>query len=352
MDLKKTTIQKKKFSFTPSLIVKHVGNIFKAKFAPDKEMMAPISAGFYITQRCIFKCPYCDVRKEHGPNELDTVKTIEVLRKLRKSVPSITISGGEPLMRKDIVEILQAAQKLRFNPINLFSNLYLLDQKPEVLDYIDLLSTSLDMTDKKYDLITGVPGSTKRIMENITKCAKLQKIRKFSLNVNCVVGPHNINNVKEVIEFVLKNKCALSISPLVNSDGSPHSALTGELQQQYQEIIDDVIALKKSGKPVLVTLRFLKTVRDFKPFRCHPFLTPRILPNGDLLYPCEHLRTSNTSLVKAESFNAAAQTLREQSKSLCKKSCYLGCYMEPSLVVEHPFDIIKEWYYYKKSGIL
>lgn len=333
------------------LLWAHAKNTVRIKILGDRRNVAPLTCGLYVTLRCNFGCAYCGI-KDNRDLGLDTAGTKILLGKIREAIPSITFTGGEPLLRHDIVELLEEAARLNFRPINLFSNLSILDKKEKVLDYIDILSTSLGSLDpSKYDRITNVRGSTASITRNIEKYSRLQREKKFILNVNCVIGSHNLDDALDVADFAFDNGCAISVGPVVTKEGNPSSRLQNS--KKYRAVIDRIIESKKRGLLVLNSLRFLETIRDFRAFNCHPFTVPRIFSNGDVFYPCEilkHKRKAN--LMRRPSFDALFDEVRKGYGPDCRRSCFLGCYAEPSLLAENPADILKELGFYAKSRIL
>ena len=75
----------------------------------------PLSAHLDITWRCNERCVHCYLDHD-TPGEMDTHEIKDVLRQLAASGTFfLTISGGEPLFRRDCFEILEYARALRFN---------------------------------------------------------------------------------------------------------------------------------------------------------------------------------------------------------------------------------------------
>jgi MoaA/NifB/PqqE/SkfB family radical SAM enzyme len=71
----------------------------------------PYFGHFYVTQRCNLKCDYCQAWEKIDMPELglaDTKRLIDVLDKMGIAVLSLT--GGEPLMRKDLFEVIDYAK--------------------------------------------------------------------------------------------------------------------------------------------------------------------------------------------------------------------------------------------------
>jgi len=320
-----------------SLFKKYIQNVLRVNFL--KRNVTPISCALYVTRKCNFKCSYCIVRDNREYN-LSLNETKRLLGLIREEIPSITITGGEPLLRRDIVEILREAEKLRFYPISLFTNLSLIDRKLDVLNYINMLSTSLDSLNSKNDTIIGVKGATELIIRNIKKYSKLQKQKKFIMNINCVISKDNFDDVLDVARFAFANDCLLSIGIVVNN-GIPQKELINN--EKYIKVMDELIKLKKKRYPISNSLKYLKTIRDFKSFRCHPFLIPRILSNGLIGYPCNLQIQKTTNILDHESFKDVLAELENNHYFECSKSCYLGCYVMPSILIESPMVMIKEF---------
>lgn len=88
----------------------------------------PIHVQIEVTWRCNWRCVHCyqDVHDKRGPS---TEQLLEVLRQLADSgTLHIIITGGEPLMRRDLVDVLQAARALDMG-ITLYTNGHLINDK-------------------------------------------------------------------------------------------------------------------------------------------------------------------------------------------------------------------------------
>jgi len=86
-----------------------------------------------------------------------------------KSVKVLDVTGGEPLLRKDIHEVLAYARKAGFRKIILNTNGLLLDSCEDCLKYVDTLSISLDsLSPKKLQEIYHVDETAiTKILNNI-----------------------------------------------------------------------------------------------------------------------------------------------------------------------------------------
>lgn len=131
----------------------------------------PVILAYHATIRCNLSCDYCRGRLSgFHVEELGTEETKDMLKKAKKAVPSLAITGGEPLIREDIIEIAKYAKSIEYFPITLFTNGLLLDKKEEILDYVDVVITSLDSTHK---------SQTDKIVDVIKKYSKKTKRKKI-----------------------------------------------------------------------------------------------------------------------------------------------------------------------------
>ena len=72
----------------------------------------PLAVRLQLTDRCNLRCLYCDLWK-NPRDELDTTKILNLLQELKVAgTKRISLSGGEPLLREDIGDIIEFAKKL------------------------------------------------------------------------------------------------------------------------------------------------------------------------------------------------------------------------------------------------
>lgn len=121
----------------------------------------PFSAYFAVTDRCPYHCPHCSYGR-HVRGSLDTARAVEIIRQIR-SIGTITIgfTGGEPLMRKDIADLVRAAGD--DTATVMFSTGYKLnsDLAAKLCDAgLDCMTIGIESDDAaEHDRIRGVLGS-------------------------------------------------------------------------------------------------------------------------------------------------------------------------------------------------
>lgn len=133
-------------------------------------MISPTSAIIAITLNCNSRCIMCDIWKNKIPNELPS----EYYKKLPSSLLDINITGGEPFLRQDIVEIIRnmkaAAPHARFiMNTNGFMPHMVKKHMPEILkiDPNFAFRVSIDGIGKAHDAIRRIPGGYKKILESL-----------------------------------------------------------------------------------------------------------------------------------------------------------------------------------------
>ncbi|HKZ93919.1 MAG TPA: radical SAM protein [Candidatus Bathyarchaeia archaeon] len=138
--------------------------ILKRSLTPNR----PYHAQWLLTSRCNYRCRGCNVwREKRCPQEAttdDVKKGLGVLRDL--GVVEIVLSGGNPLLRDDIDEIIDYSS--RYFVTTIYDNGSIAPRKIDALRKADFVSISLDTLDeKKFDHIRGVKGAWKNAMNAI-----------------------------------------------------------------------------------------------------------------------------------------------------------------------------------------
>jgi len=159
-----------------------------------------------LTYRCPLQCPYCsnplDFAKQE--QELTTAQWIEVFKQAREmGAVQLGFSGGEPLVRKDLPELIRAARDLGFYTNLITSGIGLTEKKIDAfaeagLDHIQISFQASDET-----LNAALAGSQKAFQQKLAM-AKAVKAHGYPMVLNFVLHRHNIDQIDRIIELAIE----------------------------------------------------------------------------------------------------------------------------------------------------
>jgi MoaA/NifB/PqqE/SkfB family radical SAM enzyme len=304
------------------------------------KLFRPLITNIYITKRCNLRCRYCYPPGDE--KDMDPRLGLILLEKIRPQNPAINFTGGEPLLHPHLPTFLEKARELRFRPIILSTNAHQIDNLTNLLPMIDNLIISLDSTDEKInDTLSGVPGSTRTVMNNIETLAGLRKYHKFNISLHAVLCESNLKGMEELVAFCDLLNITLSISP-EHIEAYPSGNLINNVQ--YTSAIQRLKQLKREGKPIACSIRYLNKIEQFSEHKCFPFFSPRIEPDGTVYFPCYRIRERSYNL---KDYKSLYTLMREKGEWMerycdCSKRCFLACYMEVERYVENPLSLLTE----------
>lgn len=155
----------------------------------------PLVVSFELTGSCNARCKHCDkggILKDETP--LSPARIGEIYRELRPV--AVQLSGGEPLLRRDVVEVARAIKEPRGAPyLILVSNGALLNaDRYEALRAagVNQFSISLDFPDARHDEFRSVPGLFRRLERLVPAlCAR----GHGDVVLNCAISRLNVGDL-------------------------------------------------------------------------------------------------------------------------------------------------------------
>jgi MoaA/NifB/PqqE/SkfB family radical SAM enzyme len=136
----------------------------------------PIVVSFEVTDSCTCNCRHCD----HGgarddSRNLQPAEYRAFVEELRPCV--VQVSGGEPLMRNDLLEIVRTIKNGSSIPYTILVSSWSLMTEQRYLDLreagIDQFSVSLDFPDERHDAFRSYPGLYRHLEDLIPRVARL-----------------------------------------------------------------------------------------------------------------------------------------------------------------------------------
>jgi MoaA/NifB/PqqE/SkfB family radical SAM enzyme len=244
--------------------MKKAASIAARSLAPGK----PHHAQWLITRKCNYSCAGCNVWKEQDQRELatdDIKKGLDILKKL--GIVELVLSGGDPLLRDDIGEIIDYSSRLFITTV--YDNGSMAAKKIDLLRNVDFVAISIDSLDEaKNDSIKAVPGAWKKAMEAI------ELLHKEGINVSVTptISQKNLYEIVDITEYFTQKGipvwyCLYSYDSSVDGKqlfkiGKANDEFVITDNQAMVKLCDSLIEMKKKNKRILMTKKLLKTLRS------------------------------------------------------------------------------------------
>jgi MoaA/NifB/PqqE/SkfB family radical SAM enzyme len=267
-----------------------------------KECVYPFYASFKVTHVCSLKCSFCNVWREKTPDlsKEDVFKVIDNIA--NSSIIVLSLEGGDPLVRKDLGEILQYAHQ---KPFYLFftTNGHLLDKRPmkEYGKHIDYLHISID---EGHD--------------NLAFFNRLEEFQSYGpeICIQIVVTRETLPALEEKVKRVYQVNARTVVMPACHLDG------TDDFYPEPKQFQAEILRLKQKYPNTITTPKgFLDNIN--KPHGCS---TSSVIidSDGGLFYPCrtvgKHLYNftegSFMQFLRTPEAKQARTTMEE-----CNRSC-------------------------------
>ena len=157
-----------------------------------------------LTYRCPLHCVFCynPVQLKQASSELTTAEWVEVMRQARQlGAAQLGFSGGEPLVRDDLEELVQEAHRLGYYTNLITSGVGLTPARAQRLKDAGLDHVQLSFQDSTRELNDFL--SHTKTFELKKKVAQNIKAHDWPMVMNCVLHRHNLPHVGQIIEMAL-----------------------------------------------------------------------------------------------------------------------------------------------------
>lgn len=170
----------------------------------DEEKNKLESVDIMVTERCNLSCKHCaaEASNPDGIEYFNTIEMKKILDKIMDCKPeTLVITGGEPLLRDDIFEIMRYAKSRGEVGINLMTNGTLISESniEEIAELVDTIDISIDGYDEESCSHIRGTGVFDRVLKNIDLVKKRTNI---PIALSMVVVERN-----ELEELKFKNLC-------------------------------------------------------------------------------------------------------------------------------------------------
>ena len=318
----------------------------------------PICVYLNITSRCPNKCIYCNYPNLEAKKneEMTTAQILKLIDELAEAgTKRLQITGGEPMVRRDIGEVIDHAKKKKRIFTGISSSGIFIAERIKEIKNVNIIFLSLDGERDVHDSIRG-KGSYDQVMRAI-ESMKDHNIRFWTTTV---INRKNIDSVDDILGmakslgFTANFVLYYYVNDYDKDHLSPESVINDLAlsDDENREIIQSLIRKKKEGEPVGSSYNYFNYLLKWKDFgtvfsneeingvKCWAgHLYCHVDPKGTV-YPCgvSYWRVKGYSAVEL-GFKKAF----ELSRTIPCKSCIFACHLEHNLLFSLDTQTILDW---------
>ncbi len=223
--------------------IRYLSNIWKDD--PNINYNSPLWVGWKVTPRCDMECKHCWANL-HGEDQ-SLEKMLNVAKKLADAgVIHITLTGGEPFMRKDLFQIIKYLKSRRIF-IEIFSNGSLINSEKakKLSSLLDLESDTVQISLDGACAETHDMQRKKGSFERVIKAIKNLKNNSIKVRVNYTATPINTNEIVDSYRLVSNLGIDIfSVTPVYPSGRGTEMVPS----MNYSDYLDQVLSCHKMKK--------------------------------------------------------------------------------------------------------
>lgn len=299
----------------------------------------PLSVTMSVSGRCNYQCAYCRLWSKPNKSMSFSQVTLLIRQLAEMGMQRIGFTQDEPLIRKDIGEIIDCCKRLGLF-VTLGSNGALVADRITSLHNLDLLILSLDGPQSVHDELR-VRGAFNNVI------TALQTARRYGKKVwiTSVLSRFNLECVSWLLETARRNGTRIAFQLLYHAPqitGSNEDLLPPA--EKYRTAIQKIREAKRMGAPVINSYSQLEFLEKWPDYR-NPFFDPQqhhrrflrcwggrlflhVEPNGDI-FPCSQ-RVGQPMALGPENLRSVVSHAARQA---CRYCCLGADYVEYNLLM-------------------
>jgi MoaA/NifB/PqqE/SkfB family radical SAM enzyme len=308
----------------------------------------PLSYTFSLTSKCNSRCLTCNIWQKKPQAELTKREWQKIFQSLGTSPYWVTLSGGEPFLRTDIVEIVADLCRIcRPKIINIPTNGLLTEKIVKEVAKITkanpktnfVINLSLDGVGGRHDKARGIKGNFEKTLKTLTRLKK-NKYPNLTIGIHTVISKNNVKELPAIADYVLDTLKPDSYITEIAENRIELDNLSNKIQPPLEDYKTAMAYLKtrmkKERLAILpriqrafrlvyydLVIKILKEQKQVIP--CYAGMaSAQIAANGDI-WPCcvradiiGNLKENNFDFKKIW-FSSSADAVR---KSIQNKKCY------------------------------
>ncbi|RKY39758.1 MAG: hypothetical protein DRP75_00940 [Candidatus Omnitrophota bacterium] len=233
----------------------------------------PLRVTHNITYRCNLNCSFCLLKERlNKPNnfEMNTLQIKNMMKEFKEMGTRFWLfSGGEPLLREDIGELIgYAKNKMNFH-CSLSTNGLLLAERIKddpSFKQLDLIQISLDGPKEIQDRLRG-EGSYDKIISALDILRELQ----IKVVIMTLLSKHNLSHLHSLIKLTAQYKTNIIFQVIGTQPAYPAKSKEKFFPSRnvFKQAVQELINEKERNSFIINSLDYLKMVRDFWPDAPH-----------------------------------------------------------------------------------
>jgi len=226
--------------------------LFLAKYAWLSARRRPVLVHFEVTLRCNARCGFCDYWKTDPSAKSNELRSFaDAARYFNPML--ITFTGGEPLLRRDLEEIVSAvARAVRLTYITLITHGGMLTPERALALWqagISQFNVSLDYLDERHDRARGIPGLTKRIFETVPR---MRALGIDNVRFNTVIKNDNLDQILPIVRHATELGCGVNLSVYTDAKNGNRAHLIDARQlADIDALVAELLAFKQRRRGVI-----------------------------------------------------------------------------------------------------
>jgi MoaA/NifB/PqqE/SkfB family radical SAM enzyme len=341
--------------------LKILPDIFLSNFNLSK----PYKLTFTVTSKCNYRCVHCNIWKKKPKNEL----TLDEISRFSRKYPYFkwfNLTGGEPFLRTDFVEIVKILKENSLRPTlfntttNGFNPSYIYEKVKEILSLRtprNVVVISLDGYKELHEKIRGINESFDRAIETFLLLKNLSEdFKNFITYFGYTLSHFNVENFLRTF-FEVKNKIKdLTLDDfhinIYHTSAHYYSNLNENVKEKekIKEELSKLIKLKtivKTNPTNVIDNIYLKEAYQYlktnkAPLPCKALTSSVFIDSFGYVYPCSiwslplgSLRENNYDLEKILSSNKARIARLKAIKLKCP-NCWTPCEANQTIIGNVP----------------
>jgi radical SAM protein with 4Fe4S-binding SPASM domain len=258
-----------------------------------------VVAGWEITRKCNFRCRHCFTSSGAAlPNELTTDECRDLLDQIAAmKVPIVSWSGGEPLLREDLITLMEYGLKKGIREFTLVSNGFLVKKDTLArLKKAGLTSFQVSLDGATPQQMEAIRGGGSKAFDRALRAVRCAREVGVYTVIGTFIHPRNVASLPDIVALALRENVDLmrlsGFVPIGRGE-SPEIIRENTLSEEQKDllarfVIDEIIN-RRSGLAVLPDHAFGPFMEDF---RCEAGMSTAYIGAGGDIHPCPTLARS------------------------------------------------------------